>query len=67
MTTATAVEAVRVCAESARLVSTIGTARPEHDAGRERVGEILQLLGEHVAGFDVGHQQDVGLAGDRQT
>ena len=39
-------------------------ARAEHDAGRQRVGQVFELLGQHVAGLQVGHHQDVGVAGD---
>jgi len=40
--------------------------RAEHDSGHFRVGEIDELLGQHVAGIDVGDDEDVGLAGDRR-
>jgi hypothetical protein len=39
-------------------------ARAEDDAGAERVGQVFELLGEHVAGFEVGHDEDVGASGD---
>ena len=38
----------------------------EHDAGRIGSGEERQVLGEHVAGFEVGHDQDLSLASDRR-
>ncbi len=41
-------------------------ARAEHDAGDVGAGEVHQLLGEHVAGLDVRHDQDVGAARDRR-
>ena len=41
-----------------------GNARAEHDAGELRAAEVLKLLGEHVAAFEIGHDQDVGLSGD---
>ena len=37
-------------------------ARAYHQPGGLRIAELLQLLGEHVAGLDVGGDQDVGLA-----
>ena len=39
-------------------------ARAEHEAGAVGVREKAELLGEHVAGLEVGHQQNVGIAGD---
>ena len=42
----------------------IGTRAPEHDAGGIGVGQERQLLGQHVAGLEIGHQQDVGIARD---
>ena len=41
-------------------------ARAEHDAGGIGVGEERQVLGQHVAGFEVGHDQDLRLSGDRR-
>ena len=41
-------------------------ARAEHDAGGVRPGEKRQALGEHVAGFEIGHDQHVGASGDRR-
>ncbi|CAM2147852.1 hypothetical protein PT2222_10312 [Paraburkholderia tropica] len=41
-----------------------GHARAEHDARRFRAREKGELLGEHVARFEVGHEQDVGVARD---
>ena len=29
--------------------------------------KILKLLGEHIAAFEVGNHQDVGLAGNRRN
>jgi hypothetical protein len=40
----------------------MGTARAHHDAGAVRACEIAELLGEDVAGFEVGRHQDVGAA-----
>src|SRR2546421_382070 len=56
------VEASRVRTESARLVRTIGT-RPQDDAGALRAGQVRELLGQHVAGLEVRHHQDVRLPG----
>ena len=39
-------------------------ARTEHDAGARRAAEVLELLREHVAALEVGHDQDVGGTGD---
>ena len=39
-------------------------ARAEHQPGAVGVGQERQLLGQHVAGLEVGHEQDVGIAGD---
>ncbi len=50
---------------SARLVRMIGTRAPEHDARHFGVGQIDELLGEHVAGLEVRNDENVGLAGDR--
>ena len=41
--------------------------RAEHDARAVGAGEVLQLLGEHVAGLDVRHHQDVGPARHRRA
>ena len=38
----------------------------EHDAGDLRLGQILELLRQHVPGLEVGHHEDVGTAGDRR-
>ncbi len=35
--------------------------RAQHDAGGRRVGQIFQLLGQHIARFQIGHQQDIGV------
>ena len=42
-----------------------GNARAEHDAGKLRAAQIFKLLGQHVAAFEIGNNQDVGLAGNR--
>ena len=41
-------------------------ARAEHDAGGIRVGQEGQALGQHVAGLEIGHDEHVGLPGDRR-
>src|ERR1019366_9090474 len=35
-------------------------ARAEHDAGHLCLREVLELLRQHVAGFEVRHHEDVG-------
>jgi hypothetical protein len=42
-----------------------GHPRAEHDAGGVGVGEVLELLGHHVAGLQVRQQQDVSPARHR--
>src|SRR5690242_6388190 len=37
-----------------------GNARAEHDAGSIRVREKGEALGKHVAGFEIGRDQNVG-------
>ena len=39
-------------------------ARAEHDPCRVRVREERELLRDHVARLEIGHQQNVGVAGD---
>ena len=70
----------RACATSsmtaveASRVRTVVRARRQHDRhrvpstmpARIRAGEVLQLLGQHVAGLEIGHEQDVGLPGHRR-
>ncbi len=51
---------------SARLVSMIGTRAPRTTPGHFRVGEIFELLGQHVAGFEIGRDEDVGAPRDRR-
>ena len=41
--------------------------RAEHDAGRIGLGEEGEVLGQHVAGLEVGHDQDLRAAGDLAT
>ena len=55
---------MRARTESAREVSTIGTRAPSTMPGRVRLGEKDEVLGQHVAGFEIGHDQDLGAAGD---
>ena len=38
--------------------------RAEHDAGRIGLRQEGQILGQHVAGFEIGHDQDLRAAGD---
>ena len=42
-------------------------AGAEHDAGRIRIGQEGQALGQHVAGLEIGHDEHVGLPGDRRS
>ena len=41
-------------------------ARAHHQTGRLRPGHERELLVHHVAGFDVGRDEDIGLACDRR-
>ena len=45
--------------ESARDVRTIGTRAPEHEAGGVGIRKEGQVLGQHVAGLEVRHHQDL--------
>jgi hypothetical protein len=38
--------------------------RSQHNAGRLRLAEKLELLGQHIAAFDVWHNQNVCNAGN---
>jgi hypothetical protein len=48
---------------SARLVRMIGTCGAEHHAGAVGVREEAELIGEHVAGREIRHEENVGIAG----
>ena len=52
---------------SARLVRMIGHSGAEDEAGAVRIGEESELLGEHVAGFEIRDEQNVGIAGNRRS
>ncbi len=39
--------------------------RPEHDPRRVRLGEEGEVLGQHVAGFEIRHDEDLGAPRDR--
>ena len=54
-----AVEAMRVRTLSARLVRMMGTVAPKHNPGGIGLGQEDQVLCEQVAGFKVGHDQDL--------
>ena len=41
-------------------------ARAEHDAGSVSPSEKRQALGQHVAGFEIGHDQHVGAPSHRR-
>ena len=51
---------------SARLVNTIGTVAPTTMAAALRVGQIFELLGEHLARFEIWHDENVGAPRDDQ-
>jgi hypothetical protein len=40
-------------------------ARAEYHSRRVRLGEERQVFGQHVAGFEIGHDENLGAAGDR--
>src|SRR5262249_9563174 len=40
--------------------------RAEHDPCRIRLREESEILGQHVAGFEIRHDEDMRLAGDRR-
>ena len=50
--------------ELAREVRMIGTRAPSTSAGRVGPRQEGEILGQHVAGFEVGHDQDLRSAGD---
>ena len=58
---ATAHDARRVRTLSAREVEYDGHPRSEHDTGRIGIRKERQVLGEHVAGLEVGHDEDRAL------
>lgn len=41
-------------------------ARTQHDAGHVRTAHVFELLRQHVAGFDIRYQQNVGVTGKRR-
>ena len=61
---ATAQEARRVRTEVGARGQYDRYARSKHDAGRIRFGQESEVLGEHVAGFEIGNDQDLGSPGD---
>ena len=64
--TATAQEAMRARTESAREVRMIGTRAPSTIPAAVGLGEERQVLCQHVAGFEVGHDQDLRTARNRR-
>ena len=52
--------------ESAREVSTIGTRAPSTMPGGIGMGEEGQVLRQHVAGLEIGHDEDLRAARDRR-
>src|SRR5438477_11051365 len=41
-------------------------AGAEYEAGAVGIRQKTELLGQHVAGFEVRYEKDVGIAGDRR-
>ena len=41
-----------------------GYARAHYNAAGLRIGQVLQLLGQHIARLQIWHDQDVGLTCD---
>jgi len=41
-----------------------GYAGAEYDSRQLRAAQVFELLGQHVAAFEIGHDENVGLAGD---
>ena len=58
---------MRVRTESAREVRMIGTRAPSTMPAASAFGEEGQVLGQHVAGLEIGHHQDLRPARDRRT
>ena len=55
---------MRARAESARDVRTIGTRAPSTMPAASALAKIGEILRQHVAGFEIGHDQDLRAAGD---
>ena len=53
--------------ESARDVSTIGTRAPSTMPAPSALARKVEILGQHVAGLEVRHDQDLRPAGDLRT
>ena len=51
---------------SARDVSTIGTRAPRTKPAEFGLRQEDEILGEHIAGLEIGHDQDLGASGDRR-
>ena len=49
---------------SARDVRMIGTRAPRTMPARVGLRHERQVLGQHVAGFEIGHHQNLGTSGD---
>ena len=58
---------MRARTESAREVRMIGTRAPSTIPAASALARKIEVLGEHVAGFEIGHDEDLGAAGDRRT
>jgi hypothetical protein len=62
----TAVDAGRVRTPSAGLVNTMGAPRARHDADSIRAAQGLELLRDHVARLEIGHDHEVDGTHPRQ-
>ena len=58
---------MRVRTESAREVRMIGTRAPSTMPAASALARKVEVLGQHVAGFEIGHDQDLRPARDRRT
>ena len=52
--------------ESAREVRMIGTRAPSTMPAASACGKEGQVLRQHIAGFEIGHHEDLRMAGDRR-
>ena len=55
---------MRARTESAREVRTIGTRAPSTMPAASALTEECEILGEHVAGLEIGHDEDLRAPGD---
>ena len=61
MSTANAPEPMRDCTPSARLVSMMGTRAPRMMPADEALQQD-KLLGQHVSRFQIGDEENIGVA-----